>query len=262
MYIELFLLDNALMNSLILRTAAAMLSRRLPCWRMIAASVLGAIYAALSVGTVPLLMSLPMKLVLGLLMALAIPFKTAKEYMFSALALFVSTFAVGGAAVGLAFLLGGKLENGFLLAAVPLRVMLGSALLASFMPRVIRRVLERRLVNNSRLRIEIIHKGVSICASAIVDTGNMLCEPMSGLPVVVISSRELECFATIPIPCRTVSGNEVVYGFRPDKLQLSGKMNAVLDVFVAIGSVSIEGADALIPPSALPDLGHSNTADV
>lgn len=40
------------------------------------------------------------------------------------------------------------------------------------------------------------------------------------------------------------------------------KMNAVLDVFVAIGSVSIEGADALIPLSALPDLGHSNTADV
>ena len=57
-------------------------------------------------------------------------------------------------------------------------------------------------------------------------------------------------------------GNEVVYGFRPDRLQLSGKMNAVLDVFVAIGSVSIEGADALIPLSALPDLGHSNTADV
>ncbi len=252
MYIELFLLDNVLMNSLILRTAAAMLSRRLPCWRMIAASALGAIYAALSVGTVPLFMSLPMKLGLGFLM----------EYMFSALALFVSTFAIGGAAVGLAFLLGGKLENGFVLAAVPLRVMLGSALLASFMPRIIRKVLERRLVNNDRLRIEIMHKGVSIYASAIVDTGNMLCEPMSGLPVVVVSSRELECFATIPIPCRTVGGNEVVYGFRPDKLLLCGKMNAVLDAFVAVGPVSIGGADALIPPSALPDLGQYNTADV
>ena len=55
MYVELFLLDNLLMNLLIMRLAAALLSVRPPLYRQAAAVAFTACYAALAAYLWPLL---------------------------------------------------------------------------------------------------------------------------------------------------------------------------------------------------------------
>ena len=72
MYIELFLLDNFVMDCLMLRIAAALCARRLPIRRMAIASALGACCAWASLFFPPLL-SLPGKIVCGL--CLRLPFR-------------------------------------------------------------------------------------------------------------------------------------------------------------------------------------------
>ena len=64
-YIELFLLDNILMNLLILRIASVLLAKRARPLRMSLFAVSAAIYAAVAVGIFPVLLKLPLKIGAG-----------------------------------------------------------------------------------------------------------------------------------------------------------------------------------------------------
>ena len=95
MYIELFLLDNFLMNLLTLRAAAAMLSRKMKGSRAALVSFAGAAAAAAAAAGGTMFITLPVKLASTLLMALAFPPHSFRELMHSAAALFLSAAVAG-----------------------------------------------------------------------------------------------------------------------------------------------------------------------
>ena len=63
MYIELFLLDNLLMNLLVLHLTAAMLSLRPHKGRFLLFAMGGAAYAAVGAGLLPMHLTLPKKII-------------------------------------------------------------------------------------------------------------------------------------------------------------------------------------------------------
>ena len=110
MYIELFLLDNFLMNLLTLRAAAAMSSPKnegQPRRARILLRVPAAAAAAAAGGA--MFITLPVKLASTLLMALAFPPHSFRELMHSAAALFLSAAVAGGAVLLAALAFGGTL---------------------------------------------------------------------------------------------------------------------------------------------------------
>lgn len=249
MYIELFLLDNLLMNILILRLAAAARSVRIHFFRMLLASALGAFYAALAVSTAPFLLSWPMKLASGLLMAFALPVWNWRSYCQGVIAVLIAAAAIGGIAAALSFSMGGGLQNGYVVAPVPLRIALLAAAAAAGTPALIRRLMGRRLSGTVRVRIR--EGNTSREYRGCIDSGNMLSDPVSGRPVIIVFDPGFNRSADIPIPCSTVGWDGIVKAFRPDSVEIYNDRWISADALVALTEKPLDSAQALVPPAAV-----------
>ena len=244
MYIELFLIDNLLMNLLILRLAAALLSVKLSFKKALAASLLGACYAAAGAGAFPFLLSPVMKIITCLLMTFALPFRGIKGYFLSSGALLLSALTIGGAAVLAAIAAGGEiLSSGTVRAGISLRAALAGAAAAVFLPQFIRRMLSRRVKNELFVKLHIEAFKIKIECAALIDTGCIVSEPVSGLPVVILNKKkyaELAKQAMLPVPIKTADGESVIYAMIPKKASVNGT-----PVAAAVGFA--ENGTALIP---------------
>lgn len=247
MYIELFILDNTVMNALICLLAGALCSRRARLWRTAAFSLGGAVYAAFGM-YFDLLMTLPFKLALCAVMAVALPFKGVREYMTNLIAMFAAAFIIGGTAFFTVYATGGAVNGGGLYGGVSLRVMLFAALAAAAMPSLCRRMKQAKLAREEIGELRILHGGREYLLTAKVDSGNTLIEPLSALPVIVAYLPELRSQADIPIPIRTVGGEEILFGLKPQKVNFC---EAELNAIVAISNIPTQ-PQGLVPPAAIP----------
>ena len=244
MYIELFLLDNLLMNLLIVRLAAALLSVRPPLYLQTAVSLLTAVYAAAAAYLWPLLGRPPLRPLMLAVMALALPFTGVKGYLTCCAATLFAALAAGGAAFCTALIMGGGIEGGFIKAGVPLRTALIAALAVSLLPRAARAVQKRRLSGSMLAQFTVEHKGLRHRFTALVDTGNRLSEPVTGLPVAVVACPALKRYAYLPVRIRTAAGEHTLYAFRPERAVVDGES---VNCLVAVTEAR-KGAEAVIPP--------------
>lgn len=246
MYIELFLLDNLLMNLIILRLASAMISVRANILLTTLFALAGAAVAALGAGGVKVLLSPIVKLILTAFMSLALPAHGAKRRVLAFLAAFVSAAAVGGVVMLTALLFGGEMRFGAVYSGLSLRTALLGGALAAFLPNLIRRILSRRIENSQTVRLSILLKtGEKIECAALIDSGNLLFEPVSALPVIVLSAKKYAGaakLADIPIPARTAGGGCMLYALKPLRIFING---SEVDALIAFS----EARTALVPLS-------------
>lgn len=245
MYIELFLLDNLLMDMLICRLAAAMCGRRLHIQRALAFSAAGAVYAAFA-HTEPRLNVLPCKILLCLIMAFALPCNGVREYLAGLAGMCAAAFIIGGSAFFAVYATGGA-ADGSLMGGVPLRIMLFAASAAAAMPPIARRIRQRRIRNEQTRILTVIRNDKTYILTAMVDSGSSLAEPVSGLPVAVAYLPEET--GNIPVPISTVKGSGLMPAFHPDRAEYDG---IELDILIALSDIPIN-PQVLLPAAALPD---------
>lgn len=246
MYIELFLLDNILMNLLILRIASVLLSKRVRLLRMSLFAVAAAAYAAAAVGAFPVLLKLPLKIAAGLAMALFMPFRSFREYIKSFLALLLATLIAGGTVFALALAFGEGMRNG-----ITLPTAAAGLLLVFLLPRKLRSLSAARLRNDSIVEISLEFRGASMRCTGIIDTGNGLTEPISALPVILLPENgkgaellsRLERKDTVPVPMLTAGGEGMVRVFIPDRITVNGCEVSACAAFSRVHT-------AVVPPSA------------
>ena len=244
MYIELFLLDNLLMNLLSVWLAAALLSVRPPLYRQAAAVIPAAVYSAAAAYLWPVLGRPWLRILPLLAMALALPFTSLKGYLTGCAAMLFATLAAGGAALCTAFLTGGNAGGGFITAGIPLRAALLGALGVSLLPRAARRLMKRRIRSGTLARLTVEHRGIKRGFTALVDTGDLLTEPVTGLPAAVVFCPALKAYAKLPLRVNTAAGEHVLYAFRPEKVFVDG---TPVDCVIALAARPMS-ADAVIPP--------------
>lgn len=126
-----------------------------------------------------------------------------------------------------------------------------------------------------RGELEIVYGGRSVRVSVICDSGNLLCEPISGLPCIIadgdslrdilppelltvtavseaegLSRRDMSRLRVVP--ARTVSGESMLLAVRPDSLRLNmGRGWQEISAYVALSDLGddADGANALVPSS-------------
>lgn len=243
MYLELFLLDNFLMNFLILKAAEAMLSRSAPRFAIPICACAMAVYAAVAAGYAPILLHPAAKLACSGLMALFLCRQPRLDYPAAVAALFASTFLLGG----LAYALSGCVSFGSASFSLPLRSVLLAVVCALPLPRCIRLWRRRQAHARQATLLRITHRGQSHVLRAMVDSGNTLCDPLSGLPIIVVESRFMpEDVPLRPIPCSTVSGSCMLYACKPDRIQARAGGWLDLKALVAASPNELKGVDALV----------------
>ena len=133
----------------------------------------------------------------------------------------------------------------------------------------------RRKSARKNCRLELRYGNRSAIFSALCDSGNLLCEPISNKPCVIVELRAARTFlpsdiyeATeqrrsellLPenarrlrvIPVRTVGGGGMMYAFRMDSVRVDmGKGFREVDVFVALCNEELKGGVSALVPSEL-----------
>ncbi|MBR4435705.1 MAG: sigma-E processing peptidase SpoIIGA [Clostridia bacterium] len=238
MYIEVFIADNFIMDLLILRLAAAFVSIKVKRSRLALFALIGTAAALLGAYFPAVFASPASKLLQGALLSFALPPRGVRARLIAVIAVLLSAAAVGGAALITVYLFGG-FHGG-----VPLLAALVGAAAAAALPRSVRRILARRVPEN--LTAEVIAElpqGKTLEFAALVDTGNRLIEPVSALPVIVISAKKyaaLSKTATLPVPIHTAGGAGLIYALKPRAVRVNG---APVEALIAFSSA----ATALVP---------------
>lgn len=238
------------MNLIILRLASAMLSLGAGFIRTTLFALLGAAVAALAAGggtRFSCLNSPTAKLFLTALMSLALPGRGLRARALAFLAVFVSAAAVGGAVLLLALALGGSISFGAVYAGLSLRAALIGGAVSALLPGVTRRLLARRVEAGQTVRFEAeLQSGERIECAALIDSGNLLSEPLSALPIIVLNERQYAAAAGaahIPIPARTASGECTLYALKPKRAAVNGRPVNTL--------IAFSKAEAALVPACL-----------
>lgn len=238
-YIELYILDNLLMDVLVLRLCAAAIGRRYAPKRLALFALMGCAFAVAAL-CCPLFMHPVAKVFQGLALALFIRPQGIRQYLENAAAVLLSAYCVGGSALAL----GSGTGSGIVVLSGHTRLMLISAVGALLLPRMIRRFRAHRSLDTLKVRLCTVVSGRRYELTAMRDSGCFLTEPISGTAVVTAYIEELLPLADIPIPIETLSGTSIIYALRPDGMTIDG---IDTDALLAISPKPIRGAQAIIP---------------
>jgi stage II sporulation protein GA (sporulation sigma-E factor processing peptidase) len=291
-YVDVLFVVNLTVNYLILSATGKLAGRTISWKRLALASVLGAVYAGAQL-YVPhsAIFLLPARVLFGILMVvIAYPNTKGVGLVILAASFYLSSAVAAGTAYALlnaegAFILGNSVFTGeervvrWWMVAASLVVLAGIPLVAAaggYRPG-------RKL---PLLEVELVLYGKTVPLTGLVDTGNNLRDPFSGLPVVVadweavkpvVPSEAAAFFKStwdnIPetllespigsrvrlVPCNSVTGRKsVLPAFRPDGLFIK-EDNGVKVLKKAIVGISVEtlSTSGLFQVLIHPDLINS-----
>ena len=261
---ELFLLTNTLANSLSLWLAARLMGMHIPSLkRILIAALCGAAYSvAAYLPGFALLRAVPFMMLVPVVMAkIMLPQQKPLSTMKTAILILLCGLMLGGF---LSWLTAQKIAVWLAFGTLILS-MLGAALFCG----VHRKVLSSVTMIEIALESSCMGKG-SVRLPAMLDTGNQLTDPITGLPVVVASSASLKPILpaavmpedpqTLPFGFRllrvqTTAGHKMMMCFRPShfRVQTEGTWREG-QALIAIAPTGYDGAQALVPAAVVEAL--------
>lgn len=182
---------NLIIDYFILLATAKLCALPLHRKRFLAASAFGALYAVVLLWPRfrPFLGTPAAKLGLGLLMTL-LAYGAERGIAKRCIVFFLVSAAFGGAVYAASMLAGVQPEDG-LFGSVSMRVLaLSFAVCYCALTFLLRRISKRSAQETHRIEVTLC--GRSAAFTALRDTGNELCDPISGLSVMVIGKAETE----------------------------------------------------------------------
>lgn len=197
-YLDILWIDNLFMNFIILWVTSRITKNKGAVWRLWLAAIIGATYAViLFMPQFGIFSRFTMKIALSLTMLLiAYKFRSFKEYMKILGIFYAVTFVFGGAALGLFYfskdtidIIGGV----FYIKNYPVKILFISSTLVIILIRTLWIIIRNRHMGANLLYKVMIEFGKeSIEMSALLDTGNALCDPISHAPVIIVEYQQIK----------------------------------------------------------------------
>ena len=199
-YIDILFFENLIMNSIILIATGIILKQKLSWIRILLASSLGAIYSILSyISELKIYSNFILKIILSILIIyIAYNPQTIKKLWKSILIFYLTSFVFGGAAFALIYIVKPQeilMKNGLFLGTYPLKTVILAAVVAFIVLVAAFTIVKSKISKKDMFcDIEIELNSKKIETRAMIDTGNLLKEPITNTPVIVMEHTLLyEC---------------------------------------------------------------------
>jgi stage II sporulation protein GA (sporulation sigma-E factor processing peptidase) len=263
-YADILVLINFVLDFLSIFIAGKLTSKKFHTLRIIAASLFGAIYSLVYyiLYTVAWYFLLPMHIAAAsIICVIAYKVSSLKDFI-KITAVFILSAALLGGLLNAIYGLSGTFSEGIyteisapsliIIAVLSTLVALGYALLC-----------KKKTVSKS-MRADIYIAEEPIKVDLLVDSGNMVTEPFSALPVIILRSSVMPSpldnpqpeSSPIPlrvIPIKTSSGGGMLFGFIPKKVVLRPLLEKEITVEAAVAidtkTKSFATYDGLLPYS-------------
>lgn len=191
-YIDIVLIENLIMNYIILFTTAVVLKIKVNHIRLILASLLGAGYSIIAyMGIIKVYSSIILKIILSVLIIyIAFNPQNIKKMCKDLLLFYLVSFVFGGATFALIYIIKPQnilMKNGLFLGTYTLKtVMLGAVVAFCIIIGAFAIIKNKISKKDMFCEIEILINQKKIKTKAMIDTGNMLKEPITNVPVIVV----------------------------------------------------------------------------
>ena len=277
-YVDVFFLVNFSMDYLAVFLTRKLLHEKGRMREVLAAAV-GALYAVIALLLPPALETVLSLLVPMLLVRIAFPYRSLSRFLKGSVLFFGISFALGGVMTAAYYAIGkylsshGILVNGSpetLYSDLPLPIIALTAALAALFSYLWGK-LSQKAVNVKTVSITVTSEGRCVTLQALCDSGNLLEDPLSHLPVIVVTKKAMEDILphslkkvffesvlaadrisprmmkkTRFIPTYTVSGETLLCGYVPDRIIVDGCEKAAC-LALDKSADHFEGNDAILP---------------
>ncbi len=196
-YLDVILMENLCMNYIILFTTGIVSKVKIKKIRILISSLLGGIYAVLSFAPIlEIYSTFLLKIILSITMVyIAFNPKTVKALLKNLILFYLISFAFGGCAFCLLYFIKPQqilYRNGYLTGTYPLKIAILGGLVGYIIVTIAFRIVKVKLSKKDMFcEVEIKFKGKNTIIKALIDTGNLLKDPISGMPVIVVEKAEL-----------------------------------------------------------------------
>ena len=199
-YIDVVFLENLVMNSIILVASGIILKKKMKWIRIILASSLGAIYTIIGyISVLEIYSNLILKVILSILIIyIAFNPQTVKQLWKDLLIFYLTSFVFGGVAFALIYVVKPQdilMKNGLFLGTYPLKTVLLAAIVAFIIIIAAFAIVKTKFSKKDMFcDVEVELNNKIIKTRAMIDTGNLLKEPITNTPVIVLEHTLLyEC---------------------------------------------------------------------
>lgn len=191
-YLDIVIIENLIMNYIILYATSIIAKKRAKHIRIFISSIIGTIYViVLYVTKLPIYSNIISKLLLSIIM-IYIMFKpeNIKTLVNNLLLFYLTSFVFGGASTALIYLIKPEeilMKNGIFLGTYTLKIVFLGGVVGLFLIVVTINIIRSKISKKDmfyNIKIKIGEKTVE--AKAMVDTGNLLKEPITNIPVIIV----------------------------------------------------------------------------
>ncbi len=198
-YLDIIFLENILMNYIILFATLVIVKSKAKHLqlRLIISSVIGSIYAIIVyLNIFKIYSNIIAKIILSIVMVyVAFGATNIKKLLKDLLVFYLVSFIFGGCTISLIYFLkpeNVKMKNGVFVGTYPIKVALIAGVIAFVITQVAFKINKNKLGDVTLLNVELFLGEKSIMVKAFLDSGNLLKDPISNYPVIVVEQKELE----------------------------------------------------------------------
>ena len=196
-YLDVVLIENLCMNYIILFATAYIVKIKINHLRLIISSLIGALYSVLMyLNVLPIYSNIFMKVILSIVM-ISIPSngKSFKNISKQVVLFYLTSFVFGGCAFALLYFIKPQnilMKDGVFVGTYPLKVALLGGIIGFIITHIAFKIVKSRMSKKDiiyEIQIAINNKKVNV--KAMLDTGNMLRDPITKTPVIVVEKEKL-----------------------------------------------------------------------
>ena len=196
-YVDIVLLENLCMNAIIIFSTAYIMKLKIRIVRILISALIGAIYAILVYADVfPMYSNIIIKVILSLCMVyIAFKPKKVSGLIKELMVFYLVSFALGGCAFALLYIVRPQdifIENGVYIGTYPIKIALLGGVTGFIVTYIAFKVVKTKITKN-----EIIYEVVikiedrELRTNVILDTGNMLKDPITNASVILVEKEKL-----------------------------------------------------------------------
>lgn len=196
-YIDIIIVENLIMNFIILYATGIISKNKISYTRIFIASLIGAIYAITEyTSKLNIYSNIIIKMILSIIIIYVAFYPQNIKKMCKKLILFyLTTFTFGGIATYLIYVLKPQniiIKNGTYIGTYVLKTIFLGAIIGTIILVIAFKVTKNKITQKDMIcKVKIKIDGKEKIVNTMVDTGNMLKEPITGTPVVVVEKVTL-----------------------------------------------------------------------
>ena len=257
-YWDIMFLINFTIDYIILYSTAKTVFLKRNFFKMILGAAIGGIY-----GIFIFEKSIVFNILTYILVTLLILYVAFSELNFKIISTFyIISFLFGGISNYLNNMYGViKMSNGFIFVENNLFAVLMGVILSSFIIVISLKLIKRNVIKHKQIKtVDIFFEGKSVTVSGMLDTGNLLLDPITKYPVILVSFDDIEKIISSDlkkfleekenlcvninrkiinkirlIPYKNSNSNDVLKGFKPDYIVIKEEdERKITDVIIAV----------------------------